>query len=72
MSTYSLVEYSENYSRIYGSLWQYCRDEQTLCKIVNIIDFTNTNTTDFINLNLGESEGIFTLSVGFSLITQKQ
>ena len=72
MSTYSLVEYSENYSRISVSFWQYCRDEQTLCKIVNIIDFTDTNTTDFINLNLGENEGIFTLSVGFSLITQKQ
>ena len=26
MPMYSLIEYSDNYSRISGSLWQYCKD----------------------------------------------
>ena len=27
MPMYNLVEYSDNYSKTSGSLWQYCRDE---------------------------------------------
>ena len=27
MSMYKLIEYSNNYSKISGSLWQYCRDK---------------------------------------------
>ena len=27
MSMYNLIEYSDNYSKISGSLWQYCKDE---------------------------------------------
>ena len=27
MSLYNLLEYSDNYAKKSGSLWQYCRDE---------------------------------------------
>ena len=27
MSMYNLIEYSDNYSKTLGSLWQYCRDD---------------------------------------------
>ena len=30
MQLYSLIEYSENYSKTWGSLWQYDRDEPAL------------------------------------------
>ena len=26
MPMYNLIEYSDNYSKISGSLWQYCKD----------------------------------------------
>ena len=28
MPMYNLIEYSDNYSKTSGNLWQYCRDEQ--------------------------------------------
>ena len=42
MPMYNLIEYSNNYSKTSGSLWQYCKE----IPAVTIIDFTNTNTTD--------------------------
>ena len=27
MPMYNLIEYSDNYAKTTGSLWQYCRDE---------------------------------------------
>ena len=42
MLMYNLIEYSDNYSKTSGSLWQYCKE----IPAVTIIDFTNTNTTD--------------------------
>ena len=27
MPIYNLIEHSDNYSKSFGSLWQYCRDE---------------------------------------------
>ena len=38
MPMYNLIEYSDNYSKTSGSLWQYYRDEQFLdakCVIAN-------------------------------------
>ena len=40
MPLYNLIEYSDNYSKTSGSLWQYYRDEQ------------NDNLTDSDHLNL--------------------
>ena len=46
MSMYNLIEYSDIYSKTSGSLWQYCKEILAVNNAGNIIDFTNTNTTD--------------------------
>ena len=46
MPMYNLIEYSDNYSKTSGSLWQYCKEIPVLNNHGNIIDFTSTNTTD--------------------------
>ena len=48
MLMYNLIEYSDNYSKTSGSLWQYCKDISTVNNAGNIVDFTAINTTDFI------------------------
>ena len=40
MPMFNLTEYSENYSKTSGMLWQYCRDEPALDDIGRITDFT--------------------------------
>ena len=46
---YYLIEYSDAYSKILGSLWQYYRDEPVLGNNKNIIDFhvDNNNSISF-------------------------
>ena len=46
MPMYNLIEYSDNYLKTSGSLWQYCKDIPAVNKAGNIVDFTATNTTD--------------------------
>ena len=46
MPMYNLIEYSDNYSKTSGSLWQYCKDIPAVNNAGNIADFTATNTTD--------------------------
>ena len=45
-SMYNLVEYSDNYSKTSGILWQYCRDEPAI-NVYNgtIVDFNAGNAT---------------------------
>ena len=43
---YNLIEYSDNYSKTSGSLWQYCKEIPAVNNAGNIIDFTKTTTTD--------------------------
>ena len=43
---FNLIEYSDNYSKTSGSLWQYCEDIPAVNNAGNIVDFTATNTTD--------------------------
>ena len=47
MPMYNFTEYSDAYSKISGSLWQYYRDEPALDN--NIIDFpaNNNNSVSF-------------------------
>ena len=40
---YNLIEYSEDYSKTSGNLWQYYRDKLDLDKNSNIIDFPANN-----------------------------
>ena len=45
MPMYNLVEYSNNYSKTSGSLWQYYRDEPTLTDAGAIANFHTTNNS---------------------------
>ena len=50
MPMYNLIEYSDNYAKTSGSLWQYCKDMRPLNDNNEIIDFrgnNNTNSFDF-------------------------
>lgn len=40
---YHLIELSDNYSKAFGSLWWYYRDQPSLNNDGNIVDFTGGN-----------------------------
>ena len=46
MPMYNLIEYSDNYTKTTGSLWQYCKDIPARNDDNNIVAFTENNTTD--------------------------
>ena len=48
---HNLIEYGDNSFKILGSLWQYYRDEATLCNDKNIIDFPANNYSIPFNVN---------------------
>ena len=41
MPMYNLIEYSDNYSKTSGSLWQYCKDMPAVVNDNAIVDFTD-------------------------------
>ena len=43
---YKLIEYSDNYFKTSGGLWQYCRNKPALSNNGNIVDFNADNVTD--------------------------
>ena len=45
----NLIEYSDNYSKTSGSLWQYYRDEAVLIDAGIIVDFTGNDTSVSFN-----------------------
>ena len=49
MPMYNLIEYSDNYSKTSGSLWQYCKDIPAVNNAGNIVDFDGANATDSFN-----------------------
>ena len=49
MPMYNLIEYSDNYSKTSGSLWQYCKEIQAVNNDGDIIDFNGVNATDSFN-----------------------
>ena len=49
MPMYNLIEYSDNYAKISGSLWQYCLDTPPLDNNNAITFFTEANRTDSFN-----------------------
>ena len=49
MPLYSWIEYSDNYSKTSGSLWQYCKEIPAVNNAGNIVDFNGANTTDSFN-----------------------
>ena len=50
MPMHSLIEYSDNYSKTSGILFQYCRDVPAADINGATIDFTEANVTDLFNL----------------------
>ena len=46
---YKLIEYSNNYSKTSGSLWQYCKDIPAVNNNCNIVEFNGANATDSFN-----------------------
>ena len=49
---YNLIEYSDNYAKTTGSLWQYCKDIPALNANDEITEFTRGNTTDSFNFKV--------------------
>ena len=49
MPMYNLIEYSENYSKTSGSLWQYCKEIPAVKDEDYIVIFNGTNDTDSFN-----------------------
>ena len=48
MPMYNLIEYSDNYAKTSGSLWQYCLDVHALNNNA-IVDFADDNRSDSLN-----------------------
>ena len=49
MLIYTLIEYSDNYSKTSESLWQYCKDIPTVNNNGDVVDFNGANATDSFN-----------------------
>ena len=49
MPIYNLIEYSDNYSKTSGSIWQYCKDIPAVNNNGDMVDFNGTNATDSFN-----------------------
>ena len=43
---YNLIEYSDNYWKTTGSLWQYCKDIPAVDNNGNINEYNGANATD--------------------------
>ena len=52
MTMCNLIEYSDNYFKISGSLWQYCKDIPAVNDNGNIVIFNRANESDSLNLKL--------------------
>ena len=52
MPMYNLIEYSDNYSKTSGSLWQYCMDIPAVNNNDAIFNFTEKNVTDLFNFKV--------------------
>ena len=46
---YNLIQYSDNYAKTSGSLWQYCNDIPAVNNVGNIVDFNVANATESFN-----------------------
>ena len=47
---YNLIEYSDNYWKISGGLWQYFKEIPAANDDGNFVDFNGANATDSFNL----------------------
>ena len=49
---YKLIEYSYNYSKTSGSLWQYCKEIPGVVDDGDIVSFDDTNETNSFKFHL--------------------
>ena len=49
MPVYNVIEYSDNYAKTSGNLWQYCKDVPAVNNNGDIINFNGANATDLFN-----------------------
>ena len=49
---YNLIEYSDNYEKTTGSLWQYCKDIPARNDNNEVVDFTRNNLTNSFNFKV--------------------
>ena len=49
MPMYNLIEYSYNYSKTSGSLWQYCKEIPAVNNVGDVVAFNGANATDSFN-----------------------
>ena len=63
MLIYNLIEYSDNYSKTFGILWQYCRDEPS-----NPIKNSKSLTFKSRLLNNTSNAGATSVETGVSFI----
>ena len=49
---YNLIEYSDNYAKTSGSMWQYCKDIHAVDNNNAIVNFTENNITDSFNFKV--------------------
>ena len=49
ISIYNLIEYNDNYSKTFGSLWRYCKYMPTVNNNGNVVKLNGANTTDSFN-----------------------
>ena len=49
MPMYNLVEFSDNYPKTFGNLWQYCKNIPAVNDNGNIAEFNGANATDSFN-----------------------
>ena len=49
MPMYNVIEYTNNYSKTSGSLWQYCKEIPAVDGAGNIVDFNGADATDSLN-----------------------
>ena len=52
MPMYNLIEYSDNYAKTSGSLWQYCLDIPAVNNNNAVVDCTENNLTDSFNFTV--------------------
>ena len=52
MPMYNLIEYSDNYAKTTGSLWQYCKDIPARNNNNQIVNFAVNNLTDSFNFKV--------------------
>ena len=52
MPMYNVIEYSDNYWKTSGSLWQYRKEVPAVNNNGNIVDFNGANATDSLNFKI--------------------